>query len=121
LPSKTARYLEHIIENAEAIARYTEGMSLAQFQDDRKTYDAVERCLQRITEAVARLGPQAEQLMPGQPWPSIRGFGNRLRHEYDVIEEDRLFEIVKNDLTPLRAQAQLALDALRGREPTAND
>ena len=113
LSSKGVRYLQHIVENAAAIARYTEGMELAQFVEDRKTYDAVERCLQRITEAVIRLGNQAEELMPGQPWQSIRGFGNRLRHNYDSIEEDRLFEIVKKDLPALCTHAQTVLGKLR--------
>ena len=91
-------------------------MEFAQFEEDRKTYDAVERCLQRITEAVIRLGDQAEELMPGQPWPSIRGFGNRLRHDYDSIEEDHLFEIVKNDLPALCAHAKTALGKLAESE-----
>jgi uncharacterized protein with HEPN domain len=80
------------VENAESIFRYTHGMDFTQFEQDRKT-DAVERCLQRTTEAVIRLGDQAEVLIPEVPWHRIRGFGNRLRHNYDSIEEDRLFDI----------------------------
>ena len=91
-------------------------MTLTQFEDDRRTYAAVERCLQRVTEAVIRLGDQAEELMPGQPWQRMRGFGNRLRHNYDSIEEDRLFEIVKNDLPALCAHATTALENLRKSE-----
>jgi uncharacterized protein with HEPN domain len=57
LPSdKPARRLEDIIENAEAIRRYTAGMDLAAFSKDQKTYDAVERCLERIGEAAAQAG-----------------------------------------------------------------
>lgn len=85
-------------------------MDFRHFVEDRRTYDAVERCLQRITEAVIRLEDQAEELMPGQPWQKIRGFGNRLRHNYDSIEEDRLFDVVKTDLPALFAGAQKALD-----------
>jgi uncharacterized protein with HEPN domain len=114
LPSEKALlFLEHIIENAEAIFSYTEGMNPVQFEGDRKTYDAVERCLQRLTEAVIRLGDQAEELMPNQPWQRIRGFGNRLRHNYDSIEADRLFEIVKSDLPALCADARTAVEKIR--------
>jgi hypothetical protein len=45
---KPARRLEDIIENAQAIQRYVAGMDLAAFEKDQKTYDAVERCLERI-------------------------------------------------------------------------
>lgn len=116
--SKAPRYLQHVIENAQAIFRYTEGMDLGQFEDDRKTYDASERCLQRITEAVIRLGDDAPLLLPGQPLQRIRGFGNRLRHNYDSIEEDRLFDIVRNDLPALCVTAEAALKNIQeGKAP----
>ena len=57
MPSdKPARRLEDIIENAQAIQRYVAGMDMAAFERDQKTYDAVERCLERISEAAAKLG-----------------------------------------------------------------
>ena len=61
---KPANRLRDIIENAEAIFRYTSGMDLRAIEEDRKTCDAVERCLERISEAVAKLGDLAPVLMP---------------------------------------------------------
>lgn len=55
---------------------------------------AVERCLERICEAAAKLGDMAAHLMPDQPWQKIRSFGNVLRHAYDEIE--RLIRPVNN-------------------------
>ena len=67
MPSeKPAQRLQNIIENAQAILYYTAGMDGAAFEEDRKTYDAVERCLERITEAAAKLGDLAPALMPDQ-------------------------------------------------------
>jgi uncharacterized protein with HEPN domain len=114
LPSdKPARRLEDIIENAQAIQRYVAGMDVAAFRADNKTYDAVERCLERISEAAAKLGDLASSLVPGQPWPEIRALGNRLRHDYDLIREDRLWDIVQIDLPPLCAACENALRRLR--------
>jgi uncharacterized protein with HEPN domain len=84
-------------------------MDLTAFEEDRKTYDAVERCLERISEAAMKLGDMAFHLMPDQPWQKIKSFGNVLRHEYDAIREDRLFEIVKINLPDLHAAAEEAL------------
>ncbi len=104
MPSdKPARRLEDIVENAQAIQRYVAGMDVTAFEKDQKTYDAVERCLERISEAAAKLGDLALSLVPGQPWQEIRALGNRLRHEYDAIREDRLWDIVQIDLPPLCA------------------
>jgi uncharacterized protein with HEPN domain len=84
------------------------------FRANRLVYDAVERCLECICEAVVKLGDQAAALMPKQPWHKIKSFGNLLRHGYDSINEDRLFEVVKTDLPSLCADAT---EALRNLSP----
>ena len=73
-----------------AILRYTKEMDGAAFEDNTLVSDAVERCLERISEAVAKLGDQAAILLPTQPWQKIKAFGNVLRHEYDDIIKPRL-------------------------------
>jgi uncharacterized protein with HEPN domain len=47
--------------------------------------------------------------MPDQPWQKIRSFGNVLRHEYDAIREDRLFEIVQLNVPGLLTATKDAL------------
>ena len=101
--------LEDIVENAKAILSYTAGMDLTAFEADAKTYDAVERCLERISEAATKLGDEAAILVPGQPWNEIRAVGNRLRHEYDEIREDRIWDIVQNELPSLCEACEAAL------------
>ncbi len=117
MPSdKPANRLRDIIENAEAIFRYTGEMDLRAFEEDRKTCDAVERCLERISEAVAKLGDLAPVLIPGQPWHKVRALGNRLRHEYDIIRADRLWEIVQTDLRSLCSACEAALRRMESGE-----
>ena len=117
MPSeKPARRLRDILGNADSIARYTEGMDLGAFTADAKTRDAVERCLERISEAARKLDEQAPRLVGDQPWPQIAALGNRLRHHYDRIRADRLWEIVRNDLPSLRTACEQALARLRTDE-----
>jgi uncharacterized protein with HEPN domain len=85
------------------------------FGRDDKTYDAVERCLERISEAAFKLGDLASVLMPEQPWPEMRALGNRLRHEYDSIREDRLWDIVQFNLPSLREACEEALRRFRAQ------
>lgn len=115
MPSeKPARRLEDIVENAQAALGYTAGMDEVAFKENRLVYDAVERCLERISEAAAKLGELAPVLMPDQPWRDIRALGNRLRHDYDDIGQDRLWDILQNDLPSLSAACLDALRRLRG-------
>ena len=109
MPSeKPARRLLDIIENARAIRSYTAGLDAVTFEENRLVRDAVERCLERISEAVVKLGELAPVLLPGQPWRDIRALGNRLRHDYDDINQDRLWEIVNHDLPLLVADCEAA-------------
>ena len=85
---------------------------MASLRADPKTRDAVERCLERISEAAAKLGDEAGELVPGQPWPEIRALGNRLRHEYDRIRVDRLWAIIVEDLPSLRSACKVGLAKL---------
>ena len=114
MPSdKPARRLLDIIENAQAILRYTKDMDGVAFEDNTLVSDAVERCLERISEAVAKLGDQAPILLPTQPWQKIKAFGNVLRHEYDDILKPRLWDIVQNDLPSLLSASETSLQKLR--------
>lgn len=87
-------------------------MDEAAFEANALVCDAVERCLERISEAVAKLGDRAPALLPTQPWQQVRAFGNILRHEYDDIVRSRLWEIVQNDLPSLAAASRAALRGL---------
>jgi uncharacterized protein with HEPN domain len=103
-----------IIENAERVGIYLFGMDRQAFERDGKTRDAVERCLERICEAAHRLGGRAAQLMPNQPWSDIRGMGNRLRHAYDRLDLDIVWNTAGDLLPLLAADARHALVQLRG-------
>ena len=69
---------------------------------DDKTRDAVERCLERISEAARKLGSEMEERRPSVSWRGIRGLGNVLRHEYDVVDDSTILQIVERELGPLR-------------------
>jgi uncharacterized protein with HEPN domain len=114
--SRPADRFNDIIFNIDAIGRHITGMTEEQFRADAKTIDATERCLSRISEAATKLGDLAEQLAPSQPWPAIRGIGNRLRHEYDVVDKRELWRIFIGDLQSLRIACNAAIAHLRENE-----
>jgi uncharacterized protein with HEPN domain len=104
--------LADIVENLERIKGYVAGMDRDQFKDNGLVRDAVERCLERVCEAAHRLGADASTLMPGQPWGDIRGMGNRLRHAYDRISLDLVWNTVRDRLPALEADTRQALESL---------
>lgn len=110
MPSeRPARRLRDIVANIERIEGYCAGLDAASFAADPKTYDAVERCLARISEAAVKLGPAVEAMCPDQPWGDIRGLGNHLRHGYDLVDPRRLWRTVVLELPALKAACVDAL------------
>ncbi|HEV8679220.1 MAG TPA: HepT-like ribonuclease domain-containing protein [Stellaceae bacterium] len=108
--------LEDILENIAKIEGYLSGYTREMFEADDRTRDAAERCLERICEAVVRLGTRVTDLMPDQPSRAIRGMGNRLRHAYDDIETAMVWDTIQNDLPPLKQDAERALAELRSKQ-----
>jgi uncharacterized protein with HEPN domain len=106
--------LEDILENIALIEEFTAGMDARAFAQDRKTSNAVERCLERISEPARKLGDAAEALSPEVPWPQLRAVGNLLRHDYDTVDSARVWLMVEVDLGPLKIAVQAAL--ARGAE-----
>lgn len=121
MPSRhdPADSLADIVENAERMEGYLAGMDEAAFECEGRTRDAVERCLERVCEAVHRLGDQAERLMPGHPWSDIHGMGNRLRHAYDRLHLDIVWNTVRERVPALAADAQQALKRLQAERGDA--
>jgi uncharacterized protein with HEPN domain len=100
--------LRDIVANIDRIRGHLTGVAPgAEF--DSKTRDAVERCLERISEAAKKLGPSMEERQPHIPWRNIRGLGNVLRHEYDAVDDLTIENIIERELGPLREACVRAL------------
>lgn len=109
--------LRDIVESIESIEAFKAGMDFDSFRSDPKTIAAVERKLQTISEAAIRLGDQAEKLCPGLPWRNIRGIGNWLRHQYDKVDVETVWNTVVDDLPALKAAVSKTLSDESGLEP----
>ena len=105
-----------IIENIEAIERFTAGMELHDFAATDQTIRATKYSLLVISEAATKLGDLASDLCPLIPWREIRGLGNRLRHDYQTIDVVRIWLLIERDLPPLKAACRDALCRLEAAD-----
>jgi uncharacterized protein with HEPN domain len=101
--------LQDILESINLIDEFVRGMDPEVFRQDPKTVAAVERKILLISEAAVRLGEDAERLCPGLPWHNIRGIGNWLRHRYDRVDVETVWNTVSDDLPPLKSAVLRAL------------
>jgi uncharacterized protein with HEPN domain len=73
------------------------------FKADRRTFYAVTRCLEIVSEATRRLPSSLRDRHPGLPWRAIMGAGNVYRHDYDNVAEELVWRTVRHRLDALLA------------------
>lgn len=116
MPSDVPRErLGDIITNIDRVRAHL-ATAIPDAELDDKTRDAVERCLERISEAAKKLGPAMEARQPQVSWRGIRGLGNVLRHEYDAVDDSTIARIVEHELESLRQACLRERAAIGGDE-----
>ena len=94
--------LLHIRDEIEGISTAMKGVSFEDYKQSYALRRVSERALQIISEAAKALPPEMTNQYPAAPCNAIIGIGNILRHEYQHIDDLRLWEIVTVHLPQLR-------------------
>ena len=105
--------LDDIIESAKKILIYTDGLSFEGFLADSRTVDAVIRNFEIIGEAANRLPEEIKDQHPYIDWHRIRGFRNRIVHDYMGIDYSIVWLIRENFLQPMIAEIAKILPGLK--------
>ena len=93
--------ISDILDAIAAIQKYTAGMDLNSFAEDRKTVDAVVRNFTIIGEATNRIPEQVINENPEIPWREMSDMRNIVVHEYFGVSDKILWETIQTDLPPL--------------------
>lgn len=104
-------YLHDILSAIALITEYTvEGEEI--FLTDLKTQDAVLHQFSVIGEAASRLPRTMRTRYPDVPWKLIIGMRNIIIHDYSEIKMPRIWEVVEQDLPPLRKTIETMLQEI---------
>lgn len=94
----TILLLDDMLQSALKIKRYTLDYSFESFSKDEKTIDAVVRNFEIIGEAANRISDEFKSEYPQIEWVRIRGFRNRIVHEYFGIDNSIVWDIIESYL-----------------------
>ena len=97
-------------EAAEKILKYTKDLSFEDFLTDDKTIDAVVRNFEIIGEASLRIDEDFRLENPQIEWKKLRGFRNRIVHDYFGIDYEIVWSILTEDLEELIFQLDQLLN-----------
>ena len=98
--------LQDIEESITKIKSYTSEMSFEMFQNDDKTIDAVIRNFEVIGEAANRIPDEIKDRFNKVNWHRIRGFRNRIVHDYMGVDLEIIWEIIEKNLDELKEQIE---------------
>ena len=93
--------LEDMLDSALKIKSYAKGLNYDSFLKDEKTIDAVIRNFEIIGEAANRIDPDFRVNNPEIEWQRMRGFWNRIVHDYFGIDYEIVWSIIENNLITL--------------------
>jgi uncharacterized protein with HEPN domain len=108
---ETKLLLSDIIESIDKIKRYTLGYTFEEFLNDSKTNDAVVRNFEIIGEAANRIPEEIRDQNNQINWHRIKGFRNRIVHDYMGVDYNIVWSIIHNDIDRLRSDISKVLDS----------
>jgi uncharacterized protein with HEPN domain len=101
--SKSPRLrLLHIRDEIDGMTSALRNITFAEYRESYTLRRAAERAVQIVSEAAKSLPPGMLVKHPEAPWSAIIGIGNILRHEYQRVDDRRLWDIVTVHLPQLR-------------------
>ena len=108
--------LKDMLESAQKIKRYTNELDFEAFLSDDRTVDAVVRNFEIIGEAANRLDQEFRNSHSGVEWNRIRGFRNRIVHDYFGIDYRIVWTIIESYLDDRIGRLVIIIDELNAAQ-----
>ncbi len=105
--------LEHILFHIRGVADTIGGVNFNTYTSVYHMERTVERAVQIISEAVRALPPELTARYPDVEWGKIAAIGNVLRHEYQRVDPEVMWDIATVKLPELERVVRRMLDDLR--------
>jgi len=102
LKPTVAERIAHISEAIDHIRRFVENHTSSSFESDLATRLAVERLLEVISEASRHIPQGMKAAEAAINWRRLADLGNWLRHAYHRTDAGLLWDMIENDLEPLK-------------------
>ena len=105
--------LEHILFHIRGVADTVGGVTFETYASVYHMERTVERAVQIISEAVRALPPALTARHPEIEWAKISAIGNILRHEYERVDPQTMWEIATVKLPELEKAIERMLADLK--------
>ncbi|MBR7048584.1 MAG: DUF86 domain-containing protein [Prevotella sp.] len=111
-PVKDKGRLEHMLEAIDIIIQRTSGMKLEDLDTDKVVYGGLAYYTMIIGEAAYMLSKEFKDTHSATPWRQIEGMRHHIVHGYFQVRKDMLWNVIENDLQPLKEQIKQYIDEI---------
>lgn len=109
-------FIKDIIDAIEKISEFVAGMEYDEFVQDDKTLSAVVRKVEIIGEATRNIPKEIKATYSDIPWRDIVGMRNKIIHDYFGIDNEIVWQVIKEKLPALRNQIEKVLKDLQAKK-----
>lgn len=101
MSNKDLIIFDKINKYAKETIVFTQFISYEEFKEDRKTIAACVFNISQIGELVKNIDKKTTDKYKNIKWIAIRGLRNRIVHDYEGIQVDRIWQTIQGDLPNL--------------------
>jgi uncharacterized protein with HEPN domain len=101
--------LQHIIDSINEIEAYVGTCDLTQFKSNSMMRFACIKQMEIIGEASNHISPEIKDKFSEIEWQQIIGLRNIFVHEYFGIDDNLVWQIIKNDIPNLKTKILIIL------------
>src|SRR3989344_3857136 len=95
-------FIEHMLESIKLIQAFSRHLTKEKLAKNELRQSAILRELEVIGEAVKNLPEEFINKYPNMEWKKIAGLRDKLIHHYFGIDFDIIWEVIEEDLPPLK-------------------
>lgn len=110
MPERNLKYLKHIFDCINDIETFVEGYNENTFINDKKTFNASIRMFEVIGEATKRISADFKTQHNHIDWKRIAGLRDVLIHDYEGVDLDAVWQIIKINLPQLKKEIENLLN-----------
>ncbi len=101
MPKDDLVYIGHMLDTARKARRLVEGKQREDFDKEETLRLALAHLEQIVGEAARRVSQEFRDHHPRAPWKAIIGMRHKVVHDYLDVDEDVVWDTVKNELPSL--------------------
>lgn len=102
-------YLSKTLEEIDTILEYSRNLTILQLQQQPIVLDAIIFRMVQMSEHMDKISDDYKALHPEIEWLDIKGFRNRLVHDYGGVDLHFVYSAITEDIPKLRIQINAIL------------